>query len=97
MTPPEGCTDVIKSLMLSCWEFYPKNRISFEKIVETLSEDSVHPHFAHSNIAYKKKWQADYDGNETKSDLTHLEITLMSVSPNKSTKQHITTIESTES
>ena len=82
--------------MLSCWEFYPKSRISFEKIVETLSEDSVHPHFAHPNIAYKKKRPADYDGNETKSDLTHLEMTLLSVSPNKSTKQHITTIESTD-
>ena len=96
MTPPEGCTDVIKSLMLSCWEFYPKNRTSFEKIVEILSEDSIHPQFAHSNVGYKKKRPADYDENETKADSIHIKTTLLSVSSNTSPKPHITTIESTD-
>ena len=96
MTPPEGCTDVIKSLMLSCWEFYPKNRTSFEKIVETLSEDSIHPHFAHSNVGYKKKRPADYDEGETKTDSTHIKTTLLNVSSNTSGKPHITTIETTD-
>ena len=36
-TPPEGCPVVISSLMLSCWEYLPDVRITFDEIVETLS------------------------------------------------------------
>ena len=51
-TPPEGCPDVIKSLMLSCWEHLPNKRIKFSKIKEMLSEDNLKVSMGHSNTSY---------------------------------------------
>ena len=51
-TPPEGCPDVIKSLMLSCWEHFPDNRTKFSKIVEILSENNLKASMGHSNTSY---------------------------------------------
>ena len=53
-TPPEGCPDVIKGLMLSCWEKCPMDRITFSKIVEQLSDDNLKVSMAHSNPSYGK-------------------------------------------
>ena len=41
LTPPEGCPDVIKTLMMSCWQQVPNNRLSFSEIINTLSADSL--------------------------------------------------------
>jgi hypothetical protein len=51
-TPPEGCPDVIKSLMLSCWEHFPQNRNKFSKIVEILCEYNIKASMGHSNKSY---------------------------------------------
>ena len=51
-TPPEGCPDVIKTLMLSCWEHLPNNRTKFSKIVEILSENNLKASMGHSNTSY---------------------------------------------
>ena len=52
LNPPEGCPDAIKCLMLECWEELPKDRITFKKIVETLSDDNFKLSIAHSNPSY---------------------------------------------
>ena len=51
-TPPEGCPDVIKSLMLSCWQHIPTNRISFSSITEKLSIDNLTFSIGYSNHLY---------------------------------------------
>ena len=51
-TPPEGCPDVIKSLMLSCWQHTPANRISFSLITEKLSIDNLNVSIGYSNRLY---------------------------------------------
>ena len=35
LNPPEGCPDVIKSLMLSCWKVNPNDRISNISVVDS--------------------------------------------------------------
>ena len=52
--PPEGCPDVIKSLMLSCWTPLPRDRIDFTEIVNTLSKDNLKVSLTHSNPSYTK-------------------------------------------
>ena len=52
LTPPEGCPDLIKSLMISCWELIPSERITFSKIVEILSSDNLKISLGHSNTSY---------------------------------------------
>ena len=51
-TPPEGCPDVIKSLMLSCWQHTPANRIDFFSITEKLSIDNLNVSIGYSNRLY---------------------------------------------
>ena len=60
LNPPEGCPEVIKSLMLSCWEHTPNDRIRFSKIVDTLSEDNLKALMSHSNSLYAKICPLDY-------------------------------------
>ena len=60
LNPPEGCPEVIKSLMLSCWEHTPNDRIRFSKIVDTLSEDNLKALMSHSNSLYAKFCPLDY-------------------------------------
>ena len=50
--PPEGCPDVIKSLMLSCWTPLPRDRVDFTEIVNTLSKDNLKVSLTHSNPCY---------------------------------------------
>ena len=59
LNPPEGCPEVIKSLMLSCWKHTPKDRIRFLKIVETLSEDNLKASMSHSSSLYAKLCPSD--------------------------------------
>ena len=54
LTPPEGCPDIIKCLMLSCWEQFPMDRITFSKIVEQLSDCNLKRSMGHSNPSYGK-------------------------------------------
>ena len=51
-TPPEGSPDVIKSLMLCCWKQAPRERITFDKIVEELDEENLKASMGHSNSIY---------------------------------------------
>ena len=60
LNPPEGCPEVIKSLMLSCWELIPNDRISFSKIVETLSEDNLKSSMSNPNYMNAKLCPLDY-------------------------------------
>ena len=50
--PPEGCPDVIKCLMLSCWARWSKDRIDFCEIVNKLSKDNIKVSMTHSNPCY---------------------------------------------
>ena len=50
--PPEGCPDVIKCLMLSCWTRWAKERIEFSEIVKKLSKDNIKVSMTHSNPCY---------------------------------------------
>ena len=52
LDPPEGCSDVIKKLMLSCWKLRPSDRINFSQIIETLSEYTFETPNAYSNNLY---------------------------------------------
>ena len=47
--PPEGCPDVIKCLMLSCWARWSKDRIDFCEIVNKLSKDILFSGAIHQN------------------------------------------------
>ena len=61
LTPPEGCPDVIKSLMLSCWQHFPTDRISFSEIVKTLAEDNSKIVMENSNSLYAQGCPLDYN------------------------------------
>ena len=50
--PPEGCPDIIKCLMLSCWARWAKDRIDFNEIVNKLSKDNIKVSMTHSNPCY---------------------------------------------
>ena len=54
LNPPEGCPDVIKTIMLSCWKLCPNERISFTAIAEKLSEDNLKKILDNSNSMYGK-------------------------------------------
>lgn len=47
---PEGCPDLLKSIMTACWRPEPDERTSFEDIISELEE--VSQLFFHSNPAY---------------------------------------------
>ena len=53
-TPPEGCPAMLKSLMLSCWKRFPKERNSFSNIVAELSQNNSSQLFGYSNSFYGK-------------------------------------------
>ena len=52
LDPPEGCSDVIKKLMLSCWKLHPSDRINFSQIIETLSQYNFETPNVYSNNHY---------------------------------------------
>ena len=54
LNPPEGCPDVIKTIMLSCWKLCPNERINFTTIAEKLSEDNLKKILDNSNSVYGK-------------------------------------------
>ena len=54
LNPPEGCPDVIKTIMLSCWKLCPNERINFTTIAEKLSEDNLKTILDNSNSMYGK-------------------------------------------
>lgn len=55
LDPPEGCPNVVKHLMLSCWELIPNNRITFSDIVYSLSEDNTDNMMGYSRLLYYNK------------------------------------------
>ena len=63
LTPPEGCPDMIKSLMLSCWNLCPTERITFSKIVELLSKANIKTSAGQSNSSYHVP--INYDQNHS--------------------------------
>ena len=54
LNPPEGCPDVIKTIMLSCWKLGPNERINFSTIADRLSEDNLEKILATSSSMYGK-------------------------------------------
>ena len=73
LNPPEGCPEVIKSLMLSCWEHTPSDRIRFSRIAETLSEDNLKASTSHSSSLYAKLCPVDYKEKYRLSMSNHVE------------------------
>ena len=67
LNPPEGCPEVIKSLMLSCWELRPGDRIKFLDILKTLSKNNLETHRAYSNSHYIESQPIRYTDTLTKS------------------------------
>ena len=39
LTPPENCPDIIKNLMISCWQRNPEDRPDFSNVVSTLENE----------------------------------------------------------
>ena len=52
LTPPEGCPDVIKALMLSCWKYSPNDRRTFSSISSQLEEPNLTSLMGHANSCY---------------------------------------------
>ena len=50
--PPEGCPNVIKHLMLSCWQPLPSDRNTFSDIIASLLEDDVDNIRGYSRLLY---------------------------------------------
>ena len=66
LDPPVGCPDLVRKLMLSCWEHRPSNRISFPRIVKTLSNINFEITRAYSNSLYSETCPSIYtDASES--------------------------------
>ena len=52
LTPPEGCPDLIKTLMLSCWTHSPNDRTTFANISEQFKEQNLKTPMGHTNSCY---------------------------------------------
>ena len=39
LIPPDNCPEIIKNLMVSCWQRNPEDRPDFTKVVSTLEND----------------------------------------------------------
>ena len=48
--PPEGCPDIVSTLMLSCWQYIPDNRGTFEEILLRLSQTPYHLHTPNEGV-----------------------------------------------
>ena len=73
LNPPEGCPDVIKTIMLSCWKLYPNDRIKFSTIVESLSEDNLKKILDTSNSTYGKLRPLSYTDRTKQVNLNRID------------------------
>ena len=77
LNPPEGCPDVIKTIMLSCWKLYPNDRIKFSTIVESLSEDNLKKILDTSNSTYGKLRPLSYTDRTKQINLNRLDKSIL--------------------
>ena len=77
LNPPEGCPDVIKTIMLSCWKLFPNDRIKFSTIVESLSEENLKKILDTSNSTYGKLRPLSYTDKTKQINLNSIEKSLL--------------------
>ena len=77
LNPPEGCPDVIKRIMLSCWKLFPNDRIKFSTIVESLSEENLKKILDTSNSTYGKLRPLCYTDKTKLINLNSIEKSLL--------------------
>ena len=77
LNPPEGCPDVIKTIMLSCWKLFPNDRIKFSTIVESLSEDNLKKILDTSNSSYGKLRPLSYTDKTKQINLNRLDKSIL--------------------
>ena len=77
LNPPEGCPDVIKTIMLSCWKLYPNDRMKFSTIVESLSEDNLKQIHDTSNLTYGKLRQISYADRTKQINLNRIDRSML--------------------
>ena len=81
LDPPEGCPDVIKNLMLSCWKLRPGDRIKFSVIAKTLSKSNFEPPRAYSNSLYTKARKVSYTNTSSIFVLNSTDRSYLDMSP----------------
>ena len=77
LNPPEGCPDVIKTIMLSCWKLFPNDRIKFSTIVESLSEENLKKILDTSNSTYGKLRPLSYTDKTKQINLNRIDKSLL--------------------
>ena len=77
LNPPEGCPDVIKTIMLSCWKLFPNDRIKFSTIVESLSEDNLKKILDTSNSSYGKLRPLSYTDKTKQINLNRIDKSVL--------------------
>ena len=77
LNPPEGCPDVIKTIMLSCWKLFPNDRIKFSTIVESLSEDNLKKILDTSNSSYGNLRPLSYTDKTKQTNLNRLDKSIL--------------------
>ena len=77
LNPPEGCPDVIKTIMLSCWKLYPNDRMKFSTIVESLSEDNLKKILDTSNSTYGKLRPLSYADKTKQINLNRVDRSIL--------------------
>ena len=77
LNPPEGCPDVIKTIMLSCWKLFPNDRIKFSTIVESLSEENIKKILDTSNSTYGKLRPLSYTDKTKQINLNRVDKSLL--------------------
>ena len=83
LNPPEGCPDIIKTIMLSCWKICPNERIKFSKIVENLSEDNIEKVLDTSNTMYGKLRPLSYTDKSKNMILNRVDKSNVAMEKNK--------------
>ena len=77
LNPPEGCPDVIKTIMLSCWKLFPNDRIKFSTIVESLSEENLKKILDTSNSTYGKLRPLSYTDKTKQINLNRIDKSVL--------------------
>merc|ERR1712135_230287 len=77
LNPPEGCPDVIKTIVLSCWKLFPNDRIKFSTIVESLSEDNLKKILDTSNSSYGKLRPLSYTDKTKQINLNRIDKSVL--------------------